>query len=101
MTIKRVPPLPHKHLRTTNSFQRQHLQLWGLLLFPPVVSSLGAGSQVVLLLLLFQPQAPLQLATSDVIKSSPEFDQICICKLGSEWVNEGNKQARDTELEIE
>lgn len=79
---KSTPPLPHKHLHTTNSSQRQHLQLWGLLLFPPVVSSSGAGSQVVVLLLLFQPKALLQLATSDAIKSSPEFDQICKRKLG-------------------
>ena len=91
---KSTPPLPHKHLHTTNSSQRQHLQLWGLLLFPPVVSSSGAGSQVVVLLLLFQPQAPLlQLATSDAIKSSAEFDQICRRKLGPEWVNAENKQA--------
>lgn len=47
------------------------------------------------LLLLFQPQAPLQLASSDVIKSSPEFDQICKCKLGLEWMNTGNIQAEE------
>ena len=64
-------------------------------MFPPVVSSSGAGSQVVLLLLLFQPQAPLQLASRDGIKSSPELDQICICKLGLEWVNTENKQAKE------
>ena len=62
-------------------------------MFPPVVSSSGAGSQVAVPLLLFQPQAPLQLATSDAITSSPEFDQIC--KLGPEWVNTENKQAEE------
>lgn len=67
-------------------------------MFPPVVSSSGAGSQVVVLLLLFQPQAPLQLASSDAIKSSAEFDLICKRKLGPEWVNTENKQA-DKELQ--
>lgn len=92
---KSKPPLPCKHLHITNRFQRQHLQLWGLLLFPHVVSSSGAGSQVVLLLLLFRRQAPLQLATSNTIKSSQESDQICKCKLRPKWVNTENKQAEE------